>query len=264
MMPAQPPLSQRRFKTTRTVIALVLREMATTHGRSPGGYLWAIMEPVAGIALLTFIFSFAFRAPPLGTNFALFYATGVLPFMAYMDISQKVSHSIHFSRALLFYPGVTFVDALLARFILNTITQLMVFSIVMTGVIMIFDVPVILDFEAIFQSLAMAVCLGVGVGTLNCFLVSMYPAWDRIWAILNRPMFLIACIFFLLEAIPEPYRGILWYNPLVHITGEMRAGFYPTYDAGYVSMIYVFGISITCFLFGLVFLGRYHRDILNN
>ena len=27
--------------------------MGTTYGRSPGGYLWAILEPVAGIALLS-------------------------------------------------------------------------------------------------------------------------------------------------------------------------------------------------------------------
>lgn len=238
--------------------------MATTYGRSPGGYLWAVLEPVAGIALLTFIFSLAFRAPPLGTNFAMFYATGVLPFMAYMDISQKISHSIRFSRALLFYPGVTFFDAIAARFILNTITQLMVFSIVISGIILSFDVQVILNFRSIFFSLAMAVALGIGVGTLNCFLISVYPTWDRIWAILNRPMFIIACIFFLLEAIPEPYRGYLWYNPLVHVTGEMRAGFYPTYDADYVSMTYVLGVSTICFLVGLIFLGRYHRDIMNN
>ena len=48
----------------RTVLALMLREMATTYGRSAGGYLWAILDPVLGIALLSVLFSLALRHPP--------------------------------------------------------------------------------------------------------------------------------------------------------------------------------------------------------
>lgn len=264
MVSAQQPLSQRRFKTPRTIVALMLREMATTYGRSPGGYLWAVLEPVAGTLLLSFIFALAFRAPPMGTNFAMFYATGLLPFMMYSDISQKVSQSIGFSRPLLFYPGVTFVDTIIARLILNTITQAMVFGIVMGGILLVFDISTIIDYQAMFLSLLMALILGVSIGILNCFLISLYPAWARVWAVLNRPMFIISCILFLFESIPDPYRSFLWYNPLVHITGEMRAAFYPIYDASYVQPAYVFAVSGVCCFAGLVLLGRYHRDILNS
>ena len=60
------------FRFVRTILALILREMSTTYGRSAGGYIWAVLEPAAGIALLAFAFSLALRAPSLGTNFALF------------------------------------------------------------------------------------------------------------------------------------------------------------------------------------------------
>ena len=54
----------------------------------------------------------------------------------------------------------------------------------------------------------------------------------------------------------------MWYNPLVHVVGQMRSGFYPYYDAPYVSPAYVFAISLICFALGLVMLRRYARDIL--
>ena len=38
----------RSFASLRTIGALVLREMQTSHGRASGGYLWAIAEPVGG------------------------------------------------------------------------------------------------------------------------------------------------------------------------------------------------------------------------
>ena len=89
--------AKRRFPGARTVAALMLREMATTYGRSPGGYLWAILEPVVGILLLTAIFSIAFHTPPLGVNFPIFYATGLVPFTLYLTVSSKTSLALLFS-----------------------------------------------------------------------------------------------------------------------------------------------------------------------
>jgi len=253
----------RRFTAPRAITALILREMASTYGRTPLGYLWAVLEPVAGIALLTVIFSLGFRSPPLGTNFPIFYASGLVPFLLYMDVSNKVMESLRFSRQLLGYPRITFADALLARFFLNLLTQLLVAYILFTGILFFFDTRTAPDLPAIGLGLAMAASLGLGIGTLNCLLTGLMPAWQRVWAIMNRPLFLISCIFFLFESVPVPFNDILWYNPLVHIVGQTRSGFYPYYDAPYVSPLYVFGIAMICFLFGMVFLRRYVRLIFN-
>ncbi len=257
-------LHARSYKTSRTILALVLREMATTYGRSPGGYIWAVIEPIGGLAIMTLAFSMAFAAPALGNNFPLFYATGFLPFMMYSDLSVKISQSIRFSHALLFYPSVTYLDAIIGRFLLNGLTHIMVFYVLMYGIMTFYGTGNILNYPAIVNSLCMALSIGLGVGIFNCFVLSRYPLWDRLWAIINRPLFIISSIFFLLESLPEPFRGYLWYNPLVHVIGEMRRGFYATYDATWVSPMFVYGTSMGFGLVGLIFLGRYHREILNN
>ncbi len=256
--------STRRFKTGRTVSALLLREMQSTYGRSSLGYLWAIAEPVAGILLLTFVFSLAFRSPPMGNSFAFFYASGFLPFAAYLAISQKVSQSIRFSKPLLFYPGVTYVDAILARFLLNAMTQFMVFALVVWLIVVSLGIEAIFDYPAIGVALLMSAVLALGVGTLNCFLTEMFPSWDRIWAILNRPLFIISAIFFLFESVPAQFRDWLWFNPIVHVVGKMRQGFFPTYEGAYVSPLYVFAVGTITLLIGLFLLARYHRDLTNN
>jgi capsular polysaccharide transport system permease protein len=256
-------VARRPLATLRTIIALILREMATTYGRSPGGYLWAVLEPAAGIALLTIVFSTGFRSPPLGVNFAIFYATGMIPFLMYLDISGKTAMSVLFSRQLLAYPGVTYVDAIVARFILNTLTHLMVAYILFTGILLAFDTRTTLELDVIALAFAMTMALALGVGVMNCFLFSMFPVWQRVWAILNRPLFIISCIFFTFESVPQPYQDILWYLPTVHLVGTMRSAFYTGYDAAYASPLYVFGVSGVLMLIGLVFLRRYHRDILN-
>lgn len=251
------------FATSRAIMALILREITTTYGRSPGGYIWAILEPAAGIALLTAIFSIGFRTPPLGTNFALFYATGVLPLMMYLEISSKLAQTIQFNRALLSYPRVTFLDALIARLLLNILTQLMVHCIIITIIITFQNPNTTLDFSSIFLAYLMTISLAAGIGTMNSFLTLAYPVWQTAWAILNRPLLLISCVFFVYDSVPEPYAYYLWFNPVVHNVGMMRDGFYPFYYPNYVTMTYVFGVSALTFMVGLFLLNRYHRDMLD-
>jgi len=265
LMPARfrPAARPARFRTWRTVAALFMREMSTTYGRNAAGYLWAVMEPVAGIALMAVIFSLALNAPSIGTNFPLFYASGMLPFLTYMNVSQKVSVSLRFSRQLLFYPGVTYVDALLARFLLNALTQVLVFMIVLWGLIAVYDLHVILDIPALASGMGLALWLALGVGMLNCYLLSAFPSWERAWAILNRPLFIVSCIFFVFDDVPRPYQDWLWWNPLIHVVGETRRGVFATYDAGYVSPAYLLALGGVTLATGLLLLRRYHRDIIN-
>lgn len=253
----------RRFRTLRTVGALVLREIESSNGRSSLGYLWAVVEPVAGILLMTVIFSIVFHAPPIGDSFAFFYASGFLPFTAYLDISQKVSQAIRFSRPLLFCPGVTFLDALLARFLLGALTQVVVVGAVVGAMIPLLGLEVILDLPAIGLALVFCFALALGVGSLNCFLIERFPSWERIWSIATRPLFIVSAVFFVFDGVPQPYRDWLWWNPLVHVVGQMRRGFYPSYEGAYVSAYYVLAVAGAAFLAGLVFLGRYHRDLNN-
>ncbi|MEM9756137.1 MAG: ABC transporter permease [Pseudomonadota bacterium] len=262
---ARPSLPARRrtWPTARAVLALILREMSVSYGRSPGGYLWAVLEPVSGILLLTFLFSLAFDAPPLGVSFLLFYATGLVPFLFYADLSAKVAQSLNFSRQLLAYPSVTFVDALLARFTLNGLTLLLVGYVIFAAICLAADTQSVLDPAQLALAYSMAAALALGVGAMNCVLVSLVPIWQQIWSILNRPLFLVSCVFFLFDAVQQPWRDVLWWNPLVHVVGAMRTAFYPTYDASYLSPAYVFGLSLALLAGGLVLLGRYHRDIIH-
>ena len=250
--------------TLRTILALMLREMSTRYGRSPGGYLWAILEPVGGIAVLALGFSLVMRAPPLGSSFILFFATGMLPFTLYMELDGAVSRSLRFSKALLAYPAVRWIDAILARFLLNVLTKLVITGIVLTGIMLISDTRTILDFGYILTALSMAAALGLAMGVMNCALEGLFPAWDMIWSIVTRPIFLASGVLLLYRDMPTHMQEILWWNPLLHIVGAMRAGFYPMYDSSYVSPTYAFGVALGLLAMGLLLVRRHHLTILND
>jgi len=253
----------RRFATLRTVTALMLREMSTRYGRQPGGYVWALLQPLAMIVILGFAWSLLMKSPTLGTSFLLFKATGFLALQMFTLQSSVVGMAMKFSRQLLFYPGVTWVDAILARFTLNALVHTLVTAIILYGIIVYDDVRTMLDWGAIVLAMSLAAGAGLGMGCLNCYLFQRFPVWEQAWGIITRPLFLISGVIILYEDMPRLAQDILWYNPVLHITGIMREGFYPVYSPSYVSIIYVMLWVLIPMLLGLILLRRHHRTLLN-
>ena len=257
------PLRPGKSGTLRSVAALVLREMVTTYGRSPGGYLWAVLEPIAAIALLSFAFSLAFQAPSLGVSFPLFYATAYLPYMLFHDVSLKTATAIRFSKPLLNFSAVSWLDLVLARYALNLFTHLVVGTVVLGGMLLFLETRALPDVPGVLLATAMAAGLALGVGTLNAFLFLAFPVWERIWTILTRPLFIISGVFFLFEDVPAELRDALRYNPLFHATGQMRQAFYQTYDATYVSPVFALAVGAGLLIIGLFLLSRHAEGLVH-
>lgn len=262
--PALSPARPARFAALRVILALMLREMSTRYGRTPGGYIWGIVEPMAAILFLSIGFSLVLRTAPLGTSFLLFYAAGYLPFNLYLTLSGAIGASIRFSKPLLKYPAVTWLDAVLARFLLNSLTGILITVILIAGILMVVDSQATLNLPPIVEAMVLSMLLGLGVGVINCAISGLFPVWEVIWGILTRPLFLASGILYLFESLPQLAREVLWYNPLIHVVGLMRTGFYPTYTAAHLSPLYVTTVSLILLTMGLLLLGRYHRDILQS
>jgi len=248
----------------RTVLALMLREIATTYGRSAGGYLWAILDPILGVALLSILFSLALRHPPIGDNFSLFYASGYLPFAMFNSLSQKIARSVQFSRPFMAYPCVTFMDMLVARLLLNGLTDVVVMTIIVVGIMLIYGIPFWMDIGALALTWSLIILLSTGIGTLNCFIMTSFPVYERIWSIVTRPLFLISGVFFTFDSLPKPAQDILWYNPLVHVVGLTRQSIYPTYNGDYLSPTYVALIGLITLFFGLLLLVRHFKRLMES
>jgi capsular polysaccharide transport system permease protein len=246
----------------RVILALMLREMSTTYGRSPGGYIWAIVQPVALILVLAFGFSLLLRAPSLGTSFLLFYASALLPLRMFQDISVNVGAAVSFNRALMEYPRVTVMDAVLARALLVLLTQTMVSALIFTGIVLAEDIRETIDLAPIVTAFALAAFLGLGFGMFNCYAMVSFPVWKTLWAVLTRPLILISGVFFLYEDLPRSIQELLWFNPLLHVSGIARQGVYAIYQPGYISVTLIAGMAMAPMFLGVLLLFRFGRSMI--
>ncbi|WFE89340.1 ABC transporter permease [Roseibium porphyridii] len=232
------------------ISALIIREMTTRYGNKFGGYMWAVLDPVLFIAILTIVFSAVAHIPPLGRSFMLFFATGYASFYIYRSTADQVANAVEANRALLNYPIVRPYDAIVSRVLLQAAT-LFVVNLLLFGVMSFFVEIGPIRMGPILAASAIGLTLGAGVGISNIVWFHLNSTYQHIWGVINRPAFMVSGVFFLPEAIPLPYRDVLMWNPLVHLVGLFRMGFYPTYRASYVDLPYVIGLAVFSVVFGL-------------
>ena len=157
--------------------------------------------------LLNIAFSLTVRQPPLGTNFALFYATGIIPFFLFTGVSGAVASAIATNQGLLHYPVVSPLDAVFGKFILNFLTMLVV-GVLLTrpGSSSSTALPVTLDPVSALTGFPLIGLLGLGIGTLNCVLFGLFPTWRNVWNVLTKPLFIVSGTFFIFESAPPAFQ----------------------------------------------------------
>jgi len=237
--------------------------MQARYGKSPGGYVWALLEPLGMILILSYGFQLLLRSPSLGSSFILFYATGTLPYQMYGTMVQVASNALSFNRALLTYPVVLWIDALASRVILNVLTAVLVGTILLTAILVLVDARAILLFGPIVEAYLLAIAFGVGVGSINCVAYAFFPIWKSVYSIITRPLFLASGIIYIYEDLPRFAQELIWWNPLIHITATMRSGFYPMYEPQWVDLTYVSAWAAVTVALGLVLMRRYNRHVLS-
>lgn len=221
------------------VIALILRETRTRFGKNQLGYLWALIEPTAIIFTFYFLLHVTGRGAPAGLDVFSFVATGVLPYTLFINSVNRVAEAVNGNKALLYYPQVRPIDLVIARCALEAATFIAVFALLLGG-----HALVVQRFEMsspllAIGGMAIASALGTSVGLVFCGLGQVSPLADRIRGPLLRPLFWVSGIFFTLDSAPEAARGPLLYNPMLHATELVRAGWFEGHAADNVDLGYV-------------------------
>lgn len=236
----------------RVVGALLIREVATRFGGKPGGYVWAILEPAAYIGIMTIVFGAIAHAPALGTSFIMFFATGYLSFMFYQGTAVFASAAVKVNKSLLTYPVVSPIDTVIARIILQTLTNALVCVIVFSGILATVHFQSQIRWEYLFEAIAAMTVMAFGVACANAVLFPKFSLYEQVYQIVTRPLMLLSGVMYLPDGMPHPYREYLLWNPLCHATMLFREGFYPEYRGPALSVSYLWIFSIMALVIGFL------------
>lgn len=238
----------------RVIFALMMRETQTRYGRLKVGYLWAVIEPMLFVMVLTIIFTYRGRFSPHNIPPLLFFLTGIMPFMIFRDQVSQTMMAVRANRGLLSYPQVQMLDLALARSILEFSTNLLALVLLVGGIVLLDLLPVrIEDMLNAIVALFLLAALGFGLGSVLSAVVPIFPTLQFIvQMLLLRPLFFLSGIFFTVEMLPPQLRKIAVYNPVLQLIEMFRSAFFWEYSSEYVDLPYILTWVIGLLCLGLL------------
>jgi capsular polysaccharide transport system permease protein len=237
----------------RIIVALMLHDIRSRFGGSALGFFgMGVCWPLSHILLCILIYSAMGRAAPYGDSTALWFATGVVPYLGFQYISRYIVLGLVVNKSLLNLPVVKVTDILFAGAIIEVLNAglvvLILFAIFWTLGIDFMPRDVV---QASLALLAM-MFLGLGYGVINAIIAGTYQLWFFFVVITQILLWASAGILFVPDAMPEIIRTPLSYLPTLQGVEWMRSAYYEGYGATMLDKTYLISFATAMLFFGLV------------
>lgn len=236
----------------RVIAALVLREIHTRYGNRQFGYLWEIIEHVAHILILSVLFMLLQRSAPIGGNFGVFFATGLIPYLLFQHIDRQIMNAAGSNQPLLTFPMVMPFDLIIARTALECATTGVVIMLFLAAGFYFNLLAPVDSLFGLFMAFATVIVFAMGIGIINSVIVLNFPSYKTLHSFLIRPFYFMSGIFYVADMLPLEVQHMLFFNPLLHITEWVRSAFFSEYESHFLNKFYVVSISIIFLFAGLV------------
>ncbi len=232
--------------------AVILRDVRTRFFDHGLGFFVVSLWPLAHMLILLTLYGLAGRQAPFGESLHVFFATGLVPTLAFMYISRYMSLSLVLNRPMLAFPVVRVADILMARAFLEIIAAFFTLFLIVCILYMLGDDPYPIDLtDAVFAYLA-SLLLSVGIGVLVGVIVMFFNFFAQLYALFMVVVYLSSGILFVSSSLPDAVAIPLSWNPVFQCVEWMRSAYYLDYGAKYLSREYVVGFGLVSLVIGLV------------
>ena len=242
------------FKIQRDVIyALLLRELSSRFGKSRGGFIWVLVEPIAHLLVPVLIMAFIRNRMLPGVEYPVFLVYGFLPFLVFKANCLQIVNGVNTSKGLLSYRQVFLMDVFAAKAMAYVVIQAVVFVIVLTGMALFgFDVlpPRPLELAGV---LLLTMALAFGLGLVLAALASLIPDVRPVIAVMFMPLYLVSGVLFPITRFPDEMLRWMAINPVLHLVELSRVAAVEGYvPFKYLSLEYPVALALVSMTIGLM------------
>lgn len=248
-------MARSSFEIQKAVVfALFVRELKTRFGKYRLGYVWALLEPVAHVVVLSIVISAIGRNEFAGVSLPMFLITGLIPYLFFQKTATQCMNAIEANRGLFSYRQVRPIDPVLSRLILETIVHFLSY------VVLLFLAGWFLNYDIGINDLLMLIIVNIflfimafGVGLIFSVYGTLYPEiMNLVPMLVFRPMYFMSGVIFPLFVVPSTYRDWLLWNPLLHVIELNHVFYFRSFESPQVSLLYVILFSLASLTFGLL------------
>ena len=224
---------------------MVLREARSRFGERRFGAVWALLEPICHLLILSVLFSLIRGRTVTGIDYPLFVLVGLAPFLLFRNTALRLMDSPRENRSLFAYKQIHPLDTFVARVIVEACISATVYSILIFGFAWFdFDVSVKAPIEWIL-TISLGLLFAFGLGMLLALIAHAIPGSKTIIRMAFFPLYFISGVLIPAAYLPQGLLPILLLNPFLHLLELIRSEIFPHYTpVDGVSIEYVLTITV--------------------
>jgi lipopolysaccharide transport system permease protein len=213
---------QQILKTRDLIWAWTIRTLRGRYQQSALGWLWAIVQPVATVAIFAVVFTRIVPVDTSGVPYILFSYTAVVPWTllssSITDMAMSLVQNMNLVGKIYFPREALPIASLLARLVDFAIS-----FILLVILVIIFKLPLSplgLLYLPLILLIQLALILGLGIGSaaLNVF----YRDVDPILKLVTQVWFYASPILYPVSLVPEKWKWAYFLNPMSGIIEAYR------------------------------------------
>lgn len=222
-------------------------------GKSRGGFIWVLVEPLAHILVPVAIFGFIRQKMIPGVEYPVFLVYGFLPFLFFKSVCLQIVDGVNAAQGLLSYRQVQMLDVFIAKLLAFAVVQMIVFVVVLTGLALFgYDVLPARPVELVGATV-LAIALAFGLGLMFAAVSSHIPDARAVIKILFMPLYFVSGILFPITRFPDEWVRYLAFNPVLHLVELSRGMALDGYEPmKYLSIEYPVALALGSTAVGLM------------
>lgn len=210
------------FKIRDLVWAWTVRTLRGRYQQSALGWLWAIVQPVATVAIFAIVFTRIVPVDTGGVPYILFSYSAVVPWTllttSVTDMAMSLVQNMNLVGKIYFPREALPIATLLAR-----LADFAISFVLLIILVIVYRIPVsvtgLLFLPLIFLiQLALILGLGIGSAALNVF----YRDVDPLLKLVLQVWFYASPILYPVSLVPEQWRWLYYLNPMSGILAAYR------------------------------------------
>jgi len=237
----------------RVIGALMLREAMARYGRENLGFFWLVCEPLLLSTGVMIIWSFAEGTGGRGHDSIMvpMALSGYATLTLQRHVVSRAVHRFRSSTPLLFHRKIRLIDCLLASNLLECLSVLASFLVAYTTLYLFDAVTPIHNPILMFGAWLLWTWYLFACGLVLACLSELLEWIEHFVGPIMYFSIPISGTFFLLDWIPQEYRGYLYWSPQVQINEMFRSSFFPTDMTFYWDIWYVIWPAVIIMAIGL-------------
>jgi lipopolysaccharide transport system permease protein len=210
------------YKTRDLVWAWTVRTLRGRYQQSALGWLWAVVQPVAAVAIFAIVFTRIVPVDTGGVPYILFSYSAVVPWTllttSVIDMAMSLVQNMNLVGKIYFPREALPIATLIAR-----LADFGISFILLIILLIVYRIPVsvtgLLYLPLIFLiQLALILGLGIGSAALNVF----YRDVDPLLKLVIQVWFYASPILYPVSLVPEKWHWLYYLNPMSGILAAYR------------------------------------------